>query len=701
MDIRAGEDKILRSDVREAFAHAVRLHQSGRLGEAETLYRQILQADPGHSDALHFLGVLAHQAGRHEAAVELIGKAIAHNGRVPSFHNNLGSALRALGRREEAVFAFGRALACAPDHAGAHYNLGVTLQDLGRREEAAGSYRRALAALPGHPDALLNHGNLLALAGCLSEASAAYRRALCLRPDHAATLAALGLTRLRLARIEEAQAYCHAAILADPGLAGAYGALGNALAELGRRDEAMASCRRAVILDPDASDARLALAIAAIPVAPATESESAGAARAFTAALADLEAWNEAHPGRLGTAIGSVQPFHLAYRPHDVGPALSRYGALAASAAADCRPLDPPPRRSGGKLRLGVVSGQMRAAHPVWDVLLRGILAHLDRDRFELFLYHTGQTADGETAWAGSRATRFVQGPLPAEGWIAEIRRDRPDILFYPEVGMDPVTGLLAALRLAPVQAASWGHPVTTGLPTIDLFFSGELLEGADADGHYRERLIRLPGTGACTEIAPIRRADWNEAGQRTGAVRFALCQQPTKFDPVDDRLLVRIAQQAGPCEFWIAASRTHPWATDRLMTRLADLFRREGLDPDAHLRRFSWLDRERFSGFLAAMDVYLDCPAFSGYTTAWQAVHQGLPIVTLEGRFLRQRLAAGLLRQIGQVDGIAATGDAYVDAALRLARQDRVALAEAAPRADGDRRAVAAFAETLIAALG
>ena len=68
--------------------------------------------------------------------------------------------------------------------------------------------------------------------------------------------------------------------------------------------------------------------------------------------------------------------------------------------------------------------------------------------------------------------------------------------MFYPEVGMDPATCALAALRLAPLQIASWGHPVTTGLPTIDLFVSGELLEGPGAERHYHEKLIRLPGTG-------------------------------------------------------------------------------------------------------------------------------------------------------------------------------------------------------------
>ena len=78
------------------------------------------------------------------------------------------------------------------------------------------------------------------------------------------------------------------------------------------------------------------------------------------------------------------------------------------------------------------------------------------------------------------------------------------------------------------------------------------------------------------------------------------------------------------------------------------------GRDPQAYLHTTPWLPRKQFLSFLEEMDIYLDCPAFSGYTTAWQALHCGLPIVTLEGQYLRQRLAAGLLRQVGTTDGIA-----------------------------------------------
>jgi protein O-GlcNAc transferase len=267
----------------------------------------------------------------------------------------------------------------------------------------------------------------------------------------------------------------------------------------------------------------------------------------------------------------------------------------------------------------------------------------------------------------------------------------------------------LAALRLAPLQVAGWGHPVTTGLPTMNAFLSGELLEGPAAEQHYREKLVLLPGTGVCTELAAVEAQRWDGAGRRGNAVRFALCQQPIKFDPADDVLLTRIAKAAGPSEFWLVSPIKHQWATANLRDRLAAAFRAEGLDPDAHLRVTPWLPRSQFVGFLDEMDVYLDCPAFSGYTTAWQAIHRGLAVITLEGEFLRQRLAAGLLRQIGMTDGIASSRDQYVQIAALWAQEcrrtdewlaRREAIRRSAPKADGNRSAVSAFEQWLIDAI-
>lgn len=730
----------------EIFAAALRHHQAGRLDQAEQLYRNVLQINPRHADALHLLGVAALQRGKLDQAVDLITKAIAENDKVPAFHNNLGNALKEQGRLDDAAASYRQTLTLKPDHVDAHYNLGLVFQAQNKLAEAAASYRQALTLKPNHVQALLclgnvlqtegrteealasyrralsvkpdfaevhnNIGSLLRAQGRLEDAAASYRQALAIKPDLAEAHANLGLVFLESEQLDEAAASCRRALARKPDYAEAHNTLGLILLEQGRQEDAVASFERAVSLRPDYADAKLGLTVAAIPVFAENTEASLSAAGKFSQALGDLEDWSASYPGKLGKAIGSSQPFYLAYRPTDATALLSRYGDLVSGAAMDywrpqCESL---PAAEPRRIRILIVSGQVRRHHPVWEVIVRGVVAHLDRRRFEVCLYHTAPAVGDEAAWAATQVDRFVAGPKPVAAWLQEIARDRPDVIYYPEVGMDQTASTLAALRLAPVQAAGWGHPMTSGLPTMDLYLSGDLLEAPGAERHYRERLVRLPGTGVYMDGGGEPAKPWSPPQADSGTVRFALCQQPIKFDPVDDILLARIAKAVGPSEFWLLAPRKKlHWAAQKLRDRLAQAFRAEGVDPDSHLRVMPWFAPDEFAGFLDEMDVYLDCPAFSGYTTAWNAVHRGLPIVTLEGELLRQRLAAGLLRQIGITDGIASSREEYVDIAVRLAQEKsssgpwrarRDAMRAAAAKANGNRAAVEALQEALIKAL-
>ena len=115
------------SILEEAFAHL----KAGRLTQAESLYRQILLAEPNNPDALHHLGMLAHQTGRDELALEFIRKAIHCRPGYVNAHNNLGIILNNLGRLDEAAASFRMALSLKPDFVEALFNLGYALFDQG------------------------------------------------------------------------------------------------------------------------------------------------------------------------------------------------------------------------------------------------------------------------------------------------------------------------------------------------------------------------------------------------------------------------------------------------------------------------------------------------------------------------------------------------------------------------------------------
>src|SRR5687767_8798863 len=121
--------------MREAVAH----HQAGRIAEAEAIYRRVLQQDPRDADALHLLGLLHHQAGRNDVAVEMISKAMTIRPRA-EFLVNLAQAYKGLGRTREALETCQRAVQMGPNIAEAWNNLGSALKEADRLEEAIAAF---------------------------------------------------------------------------------------------------------------------------------------------------------------------------------------------------------------------------------------------------------------------------------------------------------------------------------------------------------------------------------------------------------------------------------------------------------------------------------------------------------------------------------------------------------------------------------
>jgi tetratricopeptide (TPR) repeat protein len=235
----------------QLFNTALAHHQRGDLAAAEQLYRQILAGEPQHAGSLHFLGVLAYQLGQFEQAIELIGRAIASDGRVALFHGNLGNVLLAAGRLDAAIGAYEHAQALAPQDAQAQCNLGMALAHAGRREEAAARFERALSLQPAHADAHFNLGNARLEQGRSADAVISLRRAIALKPDYAGAHNSLGYALMDGGDAAGAIASYRRALALNPDYVEAHNNLGNALLDQTDFDGAIACFERALALQPE------------------------------------------------------------------------------------------------------------------------------------------------------------------------------------------------------------------------------------------------------------------------------------------------------------------------------------------------------------------------------------------------------------------------------------------------------------------
>jgi Flp pilus assembly protein TadD len=237
--------------VSEALALAVQCHQAGDLRQAEQVYRQILQAAPGHAHVWCLLGAACQAQGRGPEAVACYRQALALQPDYADAHGNLGVALAQQGRIDEASACYREALRLQPDHVQALYCLGVTCASRGQLDEAVACYRRVLALQPGHAQAHYDLGVALMQQGLLDEALAGYEQAVRLQPNHLEAHNARGAVLVRLGRLAEAEESARHVLRLKPDHAGAHNNLGVALTYQGKYAEALADYEQVLRLRPN------------------------------------------------------------------------------------------------------------------------------------------------------------------------------------------------------------------------------------------------------------------------------------------------------------------------------------------------------------------------------------------------------------------------------------------------------------------
>jgi len=644
----------------------------GDAAGAVKAFEAAVRLKPDHVDALSNLGAALADAVQMQRALDMFARALQLDPRsVPTLVNQ-GSVLARMGRIDAARQSFERALTLAPGNASAHSNLGTLLRDNGSADAAIPLFERALKLDPSLVEAHV--GLSLALHDAGREAEALEQRD-SLRRSHPDSAEALILqSRLCMDRNDRAGAEkaLSDAVAAQPTNAEVHYLLGNLLMLGGRWKEAQSSYQRAVTADAAHVRARWALTMAQLPPIYTTPAEVPKARAAFTRMLGELDKWFDASRSAQGyAAVGSTQPFYLAYQAANNRDLLHRYGALCERLMAQWQrqnSLAPRATTLRSPLRVGIASAHL-LDHSVWNAVVKGWVKHLDKSRFRLYLYHLGTHCDAQTEQARLWAHRLETGPRGTGQWAKLIVDDEIDVLIYPEIGMDSTTTKLASMRLAAVQAAAWGHPETTGLPTIDHYISAADLEPPESAKHYTEKLVALPGLGVCYEPVAVAGVapDLNALGLAHD-VPLLLCPGvPFKYAPAQDRVWAEIARRAPGCRlvfFQQKGSDLGAQFAQRLERHFADA----GLTFTEHVSLLPFLDRGRFYGLMRRSHLFLDTIGFSGFNTAMQAVECGLPIVTREGEFMRGRLASGILRRLGMDELVVASDDAYIDLAVSLA---------------------------------
>lgn len=616
--------------VNPLLAHATRLHQSGSLNEAEAAYRDILVGNPDDPDALHQLGLL------------IAGSRSAQD----------GAAMMA------------RAVALRPGFAEAEFNLGTILHQEGQVSSAIEHYEAALAARPGFEEAAFNLATAQLDIGLYGSAEASFANLLEAAPQHAKALNGLGVALQEQGRIDDAERAFRRAREADPREIDAYTNLGNLYYDRGEPEAARTAYAAARQVRP--SDAMRIKEATVLPAIMGSHDEVVAVREAFDRNLGALLD----EPLRVDdpyTEIG-MTGFYLAY--HGVNDRKSQetlakvflkatpsLGHVASHASGPVR------GAPDGRLRIGFVSRHF-ANHTIGR-LMRGLIAGLDRRRFEVTVLSWPHGPDPLAEEITRSADRTAVLPDTLADARAVIEAAALDILYYPDIGMEPLTYFLAFARLAPIQCVFWGHPMTTGLGSIDHFVSARDLEIEDGHEHYTEHLVRpaLPTVSYRRPDAPNEAVGKSDFGLDEDGHCYLCPQTLFKFHPDFDPIIGRILSEDPKGRLVLIEGKYPEWQK-RLMSRWRAAFG----DAAERIRFLPRQGYDRFLSLLSVADVILDPVVFGGGNTTLEALAMGTPVVTLPGAFLRDRISYAWYRKMDLTDCVASDPDDYVRRAVALA---------------------------------
>ncbi|MGB3638684.1 MAG: tetratricopeptide repeat protein [Rivularia sp. (in: cyanobacteria)] len=680
------------SNINSLIQIAVQKHQSGELDEAELLYKQILQIEPRSINEQEYLekeyrpiiignlGNIFEQQGKLDTAVEHYQQTLQLKPDYAEAYYNLGNILQRQGKLDAAIKAYQQALKIKPEIAQAHNNLGNVLQKQGQLRVAIESYQQALKIKPEYVQAHYNLGDIFLKQGKLEAAVESFQQALKIKPDYGIAHHQLGNTFHQKGELEAAAESYQKALKFLPGsiVTDTYFNLGNTYSDQGKLEEAIETYQQALKLNPNYSPAKFGILINQLPIIYSSVAEINIQRNKYQQHLQELaQSYQTANSQQLKQAVGFVgtlQPFFLAYQGLNDRDLQQTYGEMLVHIMSNSYPqwsqdIPLPNLQPNEKIRIGFVS-RFFYDHSNWKIPIKGWVENLDRSEFEFFAYHTHFNRDQNTTKAAKEFDKFTQGSRPLEEWCKLIQQDRLHLLIFPEFGMDPTTLQLGCLRLAPIQITSWGHPNTSGLPTIDYYLSSDLMEPEKAQEHYTEKLVRLPNlsinyTPLAVETEAISQKD---IGIPDNEIMFWCCQSLFKYLPNHDDVFPRIAKELTNAKF-VFIQHKSKYVTEVFRQRLRDAFQELGLNYQDHCIFLSRMDTQTFTSTAAVADVFLDSIGWSGCNSSLEAIAHNVPVVTLPGEMMRGRHSMAILKMMGIEETIASSKEEYVQIAIRLGR--------------------------------
>ncbi|WP_375762680.1 tetratricopeptide repeat protein [Bradyrhizobium sp. B025] len=665
---------------------AAAAYGQGKFAETEALCREILKALPDHVDALHLLGMCAHDGRRLEEARELLDRVIALDPRLHDAHNNLATVHFDLGNFEEARRCQERAIALKPNFVVALTNLGNTLMHLGQYEQALELHERAIKIKPDYADAFCNRGMVEIVLGQIMRAKESFDRALLFQPRHAEAIVGSSMVSMELRHHEEAAAKLATALAIKPGSPRILAQRGRLSYELQRLEPALADFEAALAISP-----KLELALRGKAQACLVMGKTAQAMAAATALIEQnprsevglaLMGFSHSNQGETDAAIEYLDRA-LAIRP-DYGDAirgkifLQDYRAEADFALQQAvrrdwwdligsklprrtlpkRPLDP-----DKQIVVGYVAAEFRQ-HSAGLTLLP-VLRHHDHANFKIICYYSWPGADEYTAMFKSLADVWVDAWGLSDDELADrIQADNVDILIDVSGHTTGNRLQVFARKPAPIQATGFGHATGTGMQTMDYVLADPVFIPPSVRHLFPEKIHDLPCLITMEPVSDLQPSELPML--RNGYVTFGVFNRIYKISDDAIRVWSRIMREVPGSKIVLKHGLLDdPLLRDSLIAR----FVAQGI-AEENITCLGTTSRNDHLMAFDKIDISLDTFPQNGGISTWESLYAGVPVVAKLGIGASSRAGASIVAAVGLGDWVAEDDDGYVEIARKFASQ-------------------------------
>ncbi|MBY0403722.1 MAG: tetratricopeptide repeat protein [Cyanobacteria bacterium] len=670
----------------------------GNFQEGLKAFQTAGELSPLSEDAWINAGQCLYELHHYPEALTYFQKAIHLAPNKPETLLNLGNTLKQLEQYTEAEFYYVKGQSLAPSDHRFPYNLAL-LNSQGKHFPQALTYcQKALSIAPQFGEGYETLGNIQYQLGNFEAARQSYETAISFTPEDADLYYNLGTVFLSQSLWDQAQQAFTTALQNNPKHLNSLYGLGNVLSQFNQMEEALSLYTQALKI-AEALEAENTLAVKSgceSQLKTVYNIESAVSARLKRTLFfpfifqsnEEIDEWrhriqeglNElSHPGKEPSLCGPKTPlknpahsigrtpFYLPYQGrNDLKLQLSYANTL--KPYVPTRNLIESPHNS--KPRIGFISKYFRSQHTMGKVF-SGLIQTLNRDEFSIYVFMLDDGLGEKDAFPLHPDDCCITLPLwETEAACELVLKEKLDILFYTDIGMEPSTYFMAFSRLAPVQMVSWGHPETTGLDTIDYYLSAEVFETPEAQTHYSEKLLRmkhLPTRYQPPTPIPVSKED---IGFVSKGSHYLCPQSLYKIHPDFDPLMQGILQEdpTGTLYFY---KGFHPSWEENLWKRWQKTL------PFSYHSRIQFLPRTSAGQFYQALslcDVMLDPMHFGGGNTSLEALSFGTPIVTYPQAFMRGRFTQGFYQMMNHPEIysnlVAQTPEDYIQTAVKLATE-------------------------------